>query len=610
MLREKFGMEVNARVFFGAAGLILLFVALGLIFSSSMGSALGSVQSGISRYAGWFYILVVDAVLVFSIYLMLSPYGRIRLGGRDAEPDFSFFAWLAMLFSAGMGIGLVFWSVAEPITHFGSPPTGEGSTAAAARQAMRLTFYHWGLHPWAIYSIVGLALAYFSYNRGLPMTIRSVFHPILGKRIYGPIGDLIDMVAVVATLFGVATSLGFGVQQVAAGLNFVFGISGETPTQLVLIAIITALATLSVVLGLDAGIRRLSEINLYLAGTLLLVVFIVGPTLFLLDSFVQNTGAYLGDLPRLSTWTEAYADTGWRDNWTIFYWGWWISWSPFVGMFIAQISRGRTIREFLVAVLFAPTILTFIWITVFGNSAIFEELFRDGGIAAAVDENVATALFVLLKKYPLAMITSLIGVLVVVTFFVTSSDSGSLVIDIISAGGHTNPPVGQRIFWAVLEGVVAGVLLLGGGLKALQTAAITIGLPFAVVLGFMCFGLMKALRKRLVAEEIEPEEGPAAKAHEAPGSVEALSAPHHGRGWVILDWTPPETGGLVAGYRIRRRKSGEDKWHEVGMSLQDSAALQHREPHGVWEYQVIPVNRAGEGGASPPVSVEFAAMAR
>ena len=405
--------------------------------------------------------------------------------------------WFAMLFSAGMGIGLLFFSVAEPIMHYGAPPTGKGQTLEAARQAMGLPFFHWGLHPWAVYSVVGLSLAYFGYRKKLPLSIRSSFYPLLGERIYGPIGHAIDILAIVSTIFGVATSLGLGAMQVNAGLNHVFGLTQSTMVQVIIIALITAAATVSVVSGLHAGVRRLSELNMGLAAFLLAFLFIAGPTLFLLGAFVENIGTYLRYLPVNSFWTGAFDDPGpkkWLGSWTIYYWAWWNAWAPFVGMFIARISKGRTIREFLLGVLLGPSLAGFVWLTVFGNTALYQEVYGAGGIADVVANNLPTAVFVVLERYPLGSLTGLVGTLCVVLFFVTSSDSASLVVDTIASGGIEDPPVGQRVFWAVLEGLVAGVLLLAGGLTALQTAAITTALPFCIVIIFMCVALVRGLK--------------------------------------------------------------------------------------------------------------------
>ena len=488
-----FHLDVHPWVFFTSAGLIVLFVALTLIFGANVDDFFANLQSLIGTYAGWFFVWTMNIILVYVVSLLLGRFSGIRLGGAEAVPEFTTLGWFSMLFSAGMGIGLLFYGVAEPMFHFIASPLVEPGTAEAARVGMDLTFLHWGLHPWAIYAIVGLSLAFFAFNKGLPLSIRSVFYPLFGERIYGPIGNVIDIMATVATLFGVATSLGLGVQQVNAGLNHLFGVPQSITVQMILIACITAVATWSVVRGINSGIKLLSEINVYLAAGLMLFVLLLGPTLFIMKALMENIGFYLQNLPQLATWNETYEATDWQQAWTIFYWGWWISWSPFVGMFIARVSYGRTVGEFIKGVLLIPTFITFVWITVFGNSAINIEMFGAGDIAKAVQENVPVSLFKLLEHYPLQSVTSMLAIVVVVTFFVTSSDSGSLVIDIITAGGNPEPPLVQRIFWAVLEGLVAAVLLFGGGLVALQTAAITTGLPFSVILLGMCVALHKGL---------------------------------------------------------------------------------------------------------------------
>ncbi len=486
-------VDIHPWVFFTSAALIIGSVALTILFQARVGDLFELIQGAVATGAGWFFVMTMNIILVFILVMMVSRHGDIRLGGSDAKPEFSKLGWFAMLFSAGMGIGLLFYSVAEPMFHFSSSPLAEPGSLQAARKAMDVTFLHWGLHPWAIYTMVGLALAFFSFNKGLPLSIRSVFYPVLGERIHGPIGNAVDILATVATLFGVATSLGLGVQQVNAGLDHLFGIGQSPGIQVILIAGITALATWSVLAGLSSGIRRLSEINLVLASLLCLFVLVLGPTIFILNAFGENLGHYLQYLPQLSTWNETYEAGSWQQSWTVFYWGWWIAWSPFVGMFIARVSYGRTIREFILGVLLVPTLITFAWLTIFGNSALHVELLGGGGIARAVQENIPVALFLLLENYPLSQITSLLTVLVIVTFFVTSSDSGSMVIDIITAGGNPDPPKLQRLFWALLEGAVAAALLVGGGLVALQTAAITTGLPFALVLLFMMYSLRKGL---------------------------------------------------------------------------------------------------------------------
>lgn len=505
--------DIHAPVFWPAAGLILFFITITLIIGKPMAEVFDTVQTSISDYAGWFLILCVNVFLIFVLYLAFSHTGNIRLGGKDAKPEFSTLAWFSMLFSAGMGIGILFWSVAEPLYHFHSPPFGEGDTVEAARTAMNMTFLHWGLHAWGIYALVGAALAFFAFNRNLPLTIRSVFYPLLGDRIHGPIGNTIDVIAVVATLFGLATSLGLGVQQVNAGLDYLFGIEVSVTTQVILIILITFAATTSVVLGIDKGVKVLSELNIRLAGIFLIFIIALGPTLYIFDGFVQNIGNYMQNMLRLGFWTENYQQTHWQNSWTVFYWAWWISWSPFVGMFIARISRGRTVRQFVLGVLVIPSLLTFLWLSAFGGSGIYLELEGIAEIGNAVQENVATALFVLLEQFPFSFISSLVGVVLVVFFFVTSSDSGSLVVDSITSGGKLDAPVGQRIFWANAEGAVAAVLLLGGGLTALQTAAIITGLPFAFVLLIMCYSLYRGLHEEH-KREIKWMEEQEKKAHE------------------------------------------------------------------------------------------------
>ena len=497
-------LDFNPWVFFISVVLILGFVLSSFILLGELSSVFSETQAWIANKTGWFFVLVTNLILGFMLYLAISRFSSVRLGGVDAKPEYSRLAWFAMLFSAGMGIGLLFYSVAEPMYHLLSPPHGaEPGSVAAAADAMKTTFLHWGLHAWAIYALVGLALAYFAFNRNQPLSLRCVFEPLLGQRIHGPWGHGIDILAAVATLFGVATSLGLGVSQVNAGLNHLFGIQETTQTQIILIVVITFIATLSVVAGLDKGIKRLSEINMIAALFLLLLVLLIGPTIFILNGFVENIGLYLNDFFYLGFWNETYTGGSWQNGWTVFYWGWWIAWSPFVGMFIARISRGRTIREFIAGVLLVPTLLTFFWLSVFGGGAIYLEMFANASMTQAVSDGLSHSLFVFFDYLPelsgsavpslLISAISLLATLVVITFFVTSSDSGSLVIDMITAGGKTNPPVAQRIFWASTEGVVAAALLIGGGLTALQTAAIATGLPFALVLLVMIFSLYRGL---------------------------------------------------------------------------------------------------------------------
>ncbi len=488
-------IKINPPVFIGSAILIILFVTGTIIAPELATGMFGSVQSWITESAGWFYVLSVAGFLVFTIGLAVSDHGKIKLGPDHSEPDYSYASWFAMLFSAGMGIGLMFFGVAEPIMHYVSPPVGEGSTVEAAREAMRITFFHWGVHAWAIYAVVAISLAYFSFRHGLPLTIRSALYPLIGERIYGPIGHAVDIFAVLGTLFGVATSLGFGVIQVNAGLSYLFDIPTSTGIQIILIASITGVATLSVCLGLDSGIRRISELNIILAVMLLVFVLVAGPTVFLLQTFVQNTGNYLSGLFAATFNLYAYEPTGWIGGWTLFYWGWWIAWSPFVGMFIARVSRGRTIRQFVIGVLLVPVGFTFIWMTVFGDTALHMVLMQGiTELSDAVATDTSVALFKFFEHLPFPGVMSLIATLLVITFFVTSSDSGSFVVDMLTSGGREESPVWQRIFWAVTEGLVAAVLLLTGGLGALQTAAIASALPFTAVMILMCWGLLRALR--------------------------------------------------------------------------------------------------------------------
>jgi choline/glycine/proline betaine transport protein len=487
--------DVDGPVFWPSALIIVVFIAVTLIVGEPMNKVFSSIQSGISNFGGWFFVLSVNIFLFFVLYIAFSKYGKIRLGGKNARPEFSTTAWFAMLFSAGMGIGILFWSVGEPINHFINPPDAEPRSVEAARESMEITFLHWGLHAWGIYALVGMALAFFTFNKKLPLTISSVFYPLLGEKVNGPWGKVINVLAVVATLFGLATSLGLGVQQVSAGLAHLFNMPDTITTQVILITVITLAATGSVVAGLSGGVKRLSQMNMFLGAVFLLFMLIVGPTLFITDSFIQNIGGYVQNFFELSSWTETYKQSDWQSDWTVFYWAWWVSWSPFVGMFIARISRGRTLKEFVLGVLIVPTLLTFLWLSTFGGSAMYLELNSIADIASAVTGNIATSLYVLLEQFPLSAVTSVVGVVLVTSFFVTSSDSGSLVVDSLTAGGKLDAPVPQRIFWALTEGAVAAVLLIGGGLGALQTAAISTGLPFAVLLIVLMWSLLKGLRK-------------------------------------------------------------------------------------------------------------------
>nr|WP_237251640.1 choline BCCT transporter BetT [Thioalkalivibrio nitratireducens] len=486
---------MNPPVFIVSAVLTLVFVLLAAVFTETAGILFDAVQGWITDSAGWFYVLAVAGFIVFVIALALSGFGRIKLGPDHSEPDYSYGSWFAMLFSAGMGIGLMFFGVAEPVMHYVTPPVGDPETVEAARQSMRITFFHWGVHAWAIYAVVALALAYFAFRHGLPLTIRSSLYPLIGERIYGPIGHVVDIFAVLGTIFGVATSLGFGVIQINSGLEYLFGVPSTVTIQVILIAAITAIATVSVALGLDAGIRRISLLNMILAGGLLAFVLIAGPTVLLLQTLVQNTGNYVSNLFHMTFNLYAYEPTSWIGGWTLFYWGWWIAWAPFVGMFIARVSRGRTIREFVVGVLLVPLGFTLMWMTFFGNTALHMIMVQGiTELADAVAADTSVALFQFFEHLPLSGLMALIATTLVVTFFVTSSDSGSLVVDILTSGGRDDSRTWQRIFWAIVEGIVAAALLIAGGLAALQTATIASALPFTIVMILMCWGLLSALR--------------------------------------------------------------------------------------------------------------------
>lgn len=500
-----FGFDIHPHVTFTSTFVLVIFILLIIMFREQSTEIFSAAMAFITKTFGWFLILAANVFVLAGIFFAFSRFGHIRLGGNDAKPEFTTASWFAMLLSAGMGIGLMFWSVGEPMYHYSSPSpmfSGvEGGTPEAAQAAMGITYFHWGIHPWGIYAIVGLGLAFFAYNRGLPLTIRSIFYPILGNRIYGFWGNLIDILSVLATLMGLATSLGLGVKQVNAGLNFLFGIPVGITTQVILIALITGIATLSVMSGLDGGVKRLSQCNIGLAAILLLFLLVTGPTVYILGGFTQNLGYYLTKLPEISLWTETFRETNWQGSWTVFYWAWWISWSPFVGMFIARISKGRTVREFILCVMLIPTLLSFVWMSVFGGSALYLQSSGTADIVSAVQSDVATALFEMFKYFPFTNILSLVGIVLVTVFFVTSSDSGSLVVDHLTSGGKLESPVTQRVFWAVMEGIIAAVLLIGGGLTTLQTASITTGLPFAVILLLIIYALYIGFSQELYVED-------------------------------------------------------------------------------------------------------------
>jgi BCCT family betaine/carnitine transporter len=513
-----FGLDFHNRVFAISGLAIVAFVVITLMFQNQAEPVFTSTKNWLTANLDWFFIGAANIFVLLCLFLIVSPLGNVRLGGTEATPDFSYLGWFSMLFAAGMGIGLMFYGVSEPITHFSaafggtefnadgirtdSAPLGGagGDQAAAIKLGMAATIFHWALHPWAIYAVLALGLALFSFNKGLPLTIRSIFYPILGERVWGWPGHIIDIIAILATLFGLATSLGLGASQAAAGLNFLFGWAEGDTTDVLLVMGITAIALISVLAGLEKGVQRRSQVNMSLAAILMLFVIIVGPTVAIFTGFAENLYNYIVNLPALSN-PVGREDLGYSQGWTSFYWAWWIAWSPFVGMFIARVSRGRTVREFLISVLLIPSLACVFWMTVFGTAAIEQFV---AGAEQIASEKLSLKLFIMLGGLPWTEVTSFVGIILVMVFFITSSDSGSLVIDTISAGGKVEAPVPQRIFWCTFEGLVAIALILGGGLVALQAMSLSLGLPFTIVLLASCFAVVQGLRS-------EPRVGKPAK---------------------------------------------------------------------------------------------------
>lgn len=487
--------QLQKPVFMGATLVITLMVSYACFFPINAERLFAALQAIIVRNGSWFYVFAVACIGVFVVYLALSRFGDIKLGPDHAQPKFSYLAWLSMLFAAGMGIGLMFFGVAEPLMHFIAPPTAQPQSLDAVREAMKMTFFHWGFHAWAIYAVVALILGYFAYRHGLPLTLRSALYPLIGERIYGWPGHVVDIFAVSSTVLGISTSLGFGASQINAGLNFLFDVPFSTVIQMWFMLIIALVALVSVISGLDRGIRILSEINMAMAVFLIGVILIVGPSVFLLQAYLQNFGAYLSDIVRNTFNLYTYEQTDWIGGWTIFYWGWWLAWAPFVGLFIARISYGRTLREFISGVLFIPTAFTLLWMTVFGNAAIDLVFTQHQTILVTqVQENTALALFAFLQHFPFAYVLSLVSILMVVIFFVTSCDSGAMVVNMLCSQGNDNTPMWQRVYWVGVIAVVAISLHYAGGLKALQTMTIAAALPFTLVLLIAMTGLLKALR--------------------------------------------------------------------------------------------------------------------
>ena len=520
--RKLFGLEIYLTPVFVISGIaIIVFIVGSLIFQEGATKLFGNLRVWLTTNLDWLFMITANLVFLFCLVVAFSPLGKVRLGGADAKPEYSYLTWLAMLFAAGVGIGLLFFGVSEPVTYFqggsysplgietvydpetvynaGNVPDAEDpKVQAAASLGIATTVFHWGLQGWAIYGVVGLALAFFAYNRGLPLLIRSAFYPIFGDRIWGWPGHIIDTFAIFAGIFGLATSLGLGVQQVTSGLNHLFGIPANSVTMVLLIVVITAIALISVMTGINVGIKRLSQFNIILAFLLLAAIILLGPTLYIFRSFFTGIGTYIMKIVPLSNWIGR-EDTAFFHDWTTFYWAWWIAWAPFIGTFIARISKGRTVREFVIFVLLLPTLLCLIWFSAFGGTAIHQ--FLTGGYTG-VTENVETytyelALFKMFEGLPWTTLLSCVAMTLTIVFFVTSSDSGSLIIDIIAAGGKVDAPIPQRVFWCTAEGLVAIALLLGGGLKALQAASLATGFPFAIVLLGMGVCVWIGLRKEL-----------------------------------------------------------------------------------------------------------------
>ena len=490
------GLVVNRNVFIPALAILILSITFTLLFQDQADHYFALAQDAVSTHGGWIYTLAANIFIIFCLYVAFSKFGGIRIGGANAKPEFSNWAWFSMLFSAGVGNGLVLFSIADPVRDFLNPPRLAGQDPTLiAQEAINFSFLHHGIHGWAIYSVVGLSLAYFTYNRKMPLTLRSAFYPVFGNRIYGWMGDLVDIMAVITTIFGLATTIGFGVGQINAGFTHVFGIPTALFYQIIIIVAITGIATLSAFSGVNKGVRLLSLLNVRVASLIFLIILILGPTTFIFRSYIQNVGSYLVNFVDMATWTETFTDTSWQKIRTIMYWGWWISWSPFVGTFIARVSKGRTIKEFILGVLLLPAAVTFLWFSAFGGISMNDILLGDTAIINAVNEDISTAIYVFFEKFPLSMLLKVLGVTLICSFIITSADSGALVVDSITSGGKLSTPKFQRVIWAVSIGAVASVLMYGGGLNALQTAVTISGLPFAIILLIMAYSLLKGIKE-------------------------------------------------------------------------------------------------------------------
>ncbi|MDQ0231326.1 glycine betaine uptake BCCT transporter [Metabacillus malikii] len=500
-------MQKYTSVFILSVIITSIFIIWGLIPESvlpygNLNHVTSVIQAFIIEKFGWFYLLTATFFLIFALSLIFSKYGKIKLGQDSDEPEYSYLSWFAMLFSAGMGIGLVFWGVSEPIFHYSAPPVGEGYTGQSGRDAIRYSFFHWGLHPWAIYSTIALALAYFTFRKEQNGVTSNILRPLFGERVDGNLGILINFIAVFATVFGVATSLGFGAAQISGGLSYLTPIDNSIQTQLIIILVVTILYMLSAQTGLNKGIRYLSNLNVILAFSLMLFLLFTGPTNFIMDLFTTSLGSYLQNLPSMSfKMTPFQTENTWVQDWTIFYWAWWISWAPFVGTFIARISKGRTIKEFVIGVLAVPTVFGALWFSVFGGSAIFLDFMEGAPIVDIVNEQgQEVALFAVLDHFPLGTVMSIIAIFLITTFFITSADSATFVLGMQTTNGLLNPPKKITFIWGVIQSASAAILLTAGGLDALQTSAIIAALPFAVIMILMVFSLLKSLQ-----EETKPK---------------------------------------------------------------------------------------------------------
>ncbi|KJS50371.1 BCCT family transporter [Desulfosporosinus sp. BICA1-9] len=503
--KKSFLGKIDRTIFSISAIIMVLFVFFTLLQPKAAGATFSAVQKFITDNFGWSYLIGVTFFLCFAIFLALSKYGKLTLGKDGEKPEYSTWSWFAMLFAAGMGIGLVFWGVAEPMYHYSAPPYGEKSSVESAQIAMRYVFFHWGLHPWSIFAVVGLSMAYFQFRKGLPALVSSSLYPLLGEKgINGWVGKLVDILAVFATIFGVATSLGLGATQIASGLNYAYGLPTGMTTTVVIIVVITALFITSAVTGINRGIKFLSNANMVLIAIIVGFILIVGPTRYILNGFTETFGSYLQNIVQMSFWADTFkTNDGWVGGWTIFYWAWWVAWGPFVGAFIARISRGRSVREFVLGVVIAPTLMSFLWLSVMGNSALFVDVVQQGGIAAAVAKDMSTAIFAMFQYYPMASILTILTTLIIAIFFITSADSATFVMAMLTSGGELNPKAGLKITWGVIVGAVAIALMIAGGLSALQTASIAAAFPFMIVMFAMVVSLTKAFNKEFDQESVK-----------------------------------------------------------------------------------------------------------